>query len=314
MPLAAARERRRFLLDAARGACGAGAIGLMLALQARHARALPPLALRPPGALHEADFAAACVRCGLCVRDCPYDILTLATPEQPVTTGTPYFVARDKPCEMCEDIPCVKACPTGALDHGLTEITKAKMGLAVLVDQENCLNHLGLRCDICYRVCPAIDKAITLEQLINPRTGRHALFIPVVHSEPCTGCGKCEKACPLPVAAIKVYPIELAKGEPGRHYRLGWVEKDKAGQPLVPADPEHRYNLPEGMRYEPGKGLTGEPGAAASAAAPGTGAAPNAVAAPAPDAAPAHTPNAAPARVPTPAPARGPRALQGNKL
>jgi len=295
-----ARERRRFLLDTAKGACGAGAVGLMLALQARQARALPPLALRPPAALRESDFAAACVRCGLCVRDCPYDILTLATPEQPVATGTPYFVARDKPCEMCEHIPCVKACPTGALDHGLSEITKAKMGLAVLVDQENCLNHLGLRCDICYRVCPALDKAITLEQQINPRTGRHALFIPVVHSEHCTGCGKCEKACPLPVAAIKVYPIELAKGEPGRHYRLGWVEKQKAegadgaGRPLVPAEPEHRYNLPEGMRYEPGKGLSAVPGAAASAPASRAG--------PVPHAAPA------------PAPTSAPRALQGDKL
>lgn len=305
---AAARARRRFLLDAAKGACGAGAVGLMLALQARQARALPPLALRPPGALAEANFAGACVRCGLCVRDCPYDILTLATPEQPVATGTPYFVARDKPCEMCEDIPCVKACPTGALDHALTEITKAKMGLAVLVDHENCLNHLGLRCDICYRVCPAIDRAITLEQQINPRTGRHALFIPVVHSDACTGCGKCEKACPLPVAAIKVYPVELAKGEPGRHYRLGWIEKDRAGRPLVPAEPEHRYNLPEGMRYEPGQGLTTESGAAQTPPTPG------AMPVPAPRSVPTPVPLSVPAPVPQSAPASAPRAFQGDKL
>jgi ferredoxin len=91
---------------------------------------------------------------------------------QPVATGTPYFVARSKPCEMCEDIPCVKACPTGALDHDLTDINQAKMGLAVLVDHETCLNFLGLRCDVCYRVCPVIDKAITLETQHNPRTGR----------------------------------------------------------------------------------------------------------------------------------------------
>jgi formate hydrogenlyase subunit 6/NADH:ubiquinone oxidoreductase subunit I len=41
---------------------------------------------------------------------------------------------------MCEDIPCVKACPTGALDHSLKDINKSKMGLAVLVDHETCLN------------------------------------------------------------------------------------------------------------------------------------------------------------------------------
>ena len=41
------------------------------------------------------------------------------------------------------------------------------MGLAVLIDQENCLNFLGLRCDVCYRVCPVIDKAITLDPQTN---------------------------------------------------------------------------------------------------------------------------------------------------
>jgi MauM/NapG family ferredoxin protein len=85
----------------------------------------------------------ACIRCGLCVRDCPFDILHLAKPEEPMSTGTPYFVARQLPCEMCEDIPCVKACPTGALDHSLKDINKSKMGLAVLVDHETCLNFLG---------------------------------------------------------------------------------------------------------------------------------------------------------------------------
>ncbi len=201
------------------------------------------------------------------MRDCPYDILSLAKPEEPVASGTPYFVARQAACEMCPDIPCVKACPTGALDGKLTDIDQARMGLAVLVDQENCLNFLGLRCEICYRACPLIDKAITLEQQVNTRTGQHARFIPVVHADACTGCGKCERACPLEAAAaIKVYPVELARGEPGKHYRLGWVEKDKAGAPLVPPDPKHEYNLPEGLRYESGRGLS--PGGAAASAVP----------------------------------------------
>ncbi len=70
------------------------------------------------------------------------------------------------------------------------------MGLAVLVDQENCLNFQGLRCDVCYRECPKIDEAITLELERNTRTGKHARFLPTVHSDACTGCGKCKKyAC-----------------------------------------------------------------------------------------------------------------------
>ena len=221
--------RRQFIFDTAKMACGVGAFGLGLGYVGKQAVALPAGAIRPPGAGPEEDFLGACIRCGLCVRDCPYDILKLAMPQQPVATGTPFFVARTKPCEMCEDIPCVKACPTGALDHALTDIHKAKMGLAVLVDHETCLNFLGLRCDVCYRVCPVIDKAITLDLQHNERTGKHAMFLPTVHSDACTGCGKCEASCVLEVSAIKVYPVKLAKGELSAHYRLGWEEKRKAG-------------------------------------------------------------------------------------
>ncbi|WP_291853318.1 4Fe-4S dicluster domain-containing protein, partial [Accumulibacter sp.] len=146
--------RRQFVVDSARLLCGVGIVGLCLAGYSKQALAKPPLAIRPPGAGPEEAFLGACIRCGMCVRDCPYHILELARPEAPVATGTPYFRARSGPCEMCEDIPCVKACPTGALDHGLTDINQSRMGLAILSDQETCLNFLGLRCDVCYRVCP----------------------------------------------------------------------------------------------------------------------------------------------------------------
>ncbi|MBN8477511.1 MAG: ferredoxin-type protein NapG [Burkholderiales bacterium] len=264
--------RRQFVLDAAKMACGIGFAAGGLALYAKQSKALPPDALRPPGALAETAFQSACIRCGLCVRDCPYKTLDLAKPESNVATGTPYFNARTVPCEMCEDIPCVKACPTGALDHSLTDIRKAKMGLAVIVDQETCLNYLGMRCDVCHRVCPLIDKAITLDPEHNTRTGKHTRFIPVVHSEHCTGCGKCEKACVLEEAAIKVLPFALAKGALGKHYRLGWKEKERSGESLVPADTPHQYNLPEGYRYElGGRGLVrDEPALSTLPPAPGT--------------------------------------------
>jgi ferredoxin-type protein NapG len=226
-------NRRRFLENAAKGGTAIACTGLAIGLFGDRSRALPATAIRPPGALPEGDFLSACVRCGLCVRDCPYDTLKLADLLDEPAAGTPYFKARSVPCEMCEDIPCVAACPTGALDPGLTEIEKAKMGLAVLIDQENCLNFQGLRCDVCYRVCPLIDEAITLELSHNRRTEAHALFIPTVHSAACTGCGKCEKSCVLEEAAIKVLPLHLAKGELGAHYRWGWKEKEKAGEALI---------------------------------------------------------------------------------
>jgi len=227
--------RRRFLVQVS-AAGGAALIGLGLGVHARQAAALPAFAVRPPGALHEAEFLGACVRCGLCVRACPYDTLKLSALGDGVAPGTPYFEPRKVACEMCPDIPCVKACPTGALDHALEDIAAARMGLAVLIDHETCLNYNGLRCDVCYRVCPLIDKAITLDMQRNARTGMHAMFLPVVHSDACTGCGKCERACVLESAAIKVLPIEQAKGELGHHYRLGWEEKARAGRSLLPQD------------------------------------------------------------------------------
>ena len=253
-------SRRRFLVDTARTVSGVLLFGLGVGLYAKRSESRPATAIRPPGAGPERDFLGACIRCGLCVRDCPYDTLKLARPEEPVATGTPFFEARKIPCEMCEDIPCVQACPTGALDKNLTNIDDARMGLAVLIDQENCLNFLGLRCDVCYRVCPLIDKAITLEPRHNVRSGKHAIFIPVVHSDACTGCGKCEHACVLDQAAIKVLPDKLAKGELGRHYRVGWKEKQRAGRSLVTPDAEHQYNLPEGVEYDyEGEGLKMKP-------------------------------------------------------
>lgn len=252
-------SRRRFLTDMATTACGVGLFGLGVGLYSQRANSLPAVAIRPPGALPEEDFLAACTRCGLCVRDCPYDMLKLAEVGDDVPLGTPYFIAREAGCEMCEDIPCVPVCPTGALDHNLTNIDDARMGLAVVSDQETCIAFLGLRCEVCFNICPVRGKAITLEMQHNPRSGKHALFIPVVHSEACTGCGKCEEACILDEAAIKVLPARLAKGELGEHYRVGWEEKAKAGEALVTPDIEHRYTLPEGMRYDhAGEGLIRE--------------------------------------------------------
>jgi ferredoxin-type protein NapG len=244
------QTRRAVLAGAVRGACAVGVLGALLAIPAR--RRAEAVALRPPGAIAEKDFTAACVRCGLCVKDCPYDTLKLSDIGDGPTLGTPFFNARAVPCEMCEHIPCVAACPTGALDKGLSNINNAKMGVAVLVGQETCLNFLGLRCDVCYRVCPRIGEAITLEISHNTRTAKHAFFIPTVHTAKCTGCGKCERACVLDEAAIKVLPQSLATGQLGKHYRLGWEEKKKAGGSLVEPSPEVEVRGMEGVEMTPG--------------------------------------------------------------
>jgi ferredoxin-type protein NapG len=167
--------------------------------------------LRPPGALDEKRFLGACVRCGKCAQACPYKSIRLAGPESGAGIGTPHIVAREEPCYLCPDLPCIKACPSGALDRELNDIEKVRMGTAVIVDRENCLSIRGLRCEVCYRQCPLIDKAITIEPRHNDRTGTHSIMEPVVHREKCVGCGICEKTCvrEKPVIVVQRIPPKL---------------------------------------------------------------------------------------------------------
>ena len=217
----AAHSRREFLVKIGQGAALAATGGLVWSYLLKQQARATPFAIRPPGSLPEPDFNARCIKCGQCVDACPYDTLRLATADAGVPIGTPYFIPKQIPCYMCEDIPCLKACPTGAIDPSLENINDSRMGLAV-IDIENCLSWQGLRCEICFRECPLQGKAISVEH--HPRRiSKHAMFVPLVHSSDCTGCGICEKACPTQKAAIRVVQPELVQGQIGEHYHLGWT-------------------------------------------------------------------------------------------
>lgn len=229
-------ERRRFLLNTIRS-LGLAAVGGFVWSGFIDAGRSAPLTLRPPGALPEKEFLAKCIKCGLCVEACPYKTLLLARPGDGKQIGTPYFLPREKPCYMCRDIPCVPVCPTAALDRTLVtekdetgrerfNINLARMGLAV-IDRDTCIAFSGIQCDACYRVCPRIDKAITVEYTRNERTGKHARLVPVAHSEACTGCGICERACVTQKASVFVLPRNIVMGESSSRYVKGWDEKDE---------------------------------------------------------------------------------------
>lgn len=188
-------SRRLFLKGSTLAALGLALGGVSVAAVYLRPAQAREFYLRPPGAIDEKRFMAACVRCGKCAQACPYKSIVMAGGEAGVGIGTPHIVPRETPCYLCSDLPCVKVCPSGALDKGLKEIEKVAMGTAVIVDREGCLSIRGLRCEVCYRQCPLIDKAITIENRHNTRTGEHTIMEPVIHKDKCVGCGICEKVC-----------------------------------------------------------------------------------------------------------------------
>ncbi len=217
---------RREVLGILSLALGVGTLGLGTASGVEHAR------IRPPAALSEKEFLSKCLRCGLCAEACPFDTLKLASfCDSGIANGTPFFIPREIPCYMCEDIPCVVACPSDALDKSLVSkddklnIKSAKMGVAV-IDAERCIAYAGIQCDACVRNCPVMDKALRIDYRHNNRTEKHALLVPVVDSDHCTGCGKCEFACVTKKAAISIVERERVIGEANDNYVKGWIEGD----------------------------------------------------------------------------------------
>ncbi|MGE4420487.1 MAG: ferredoxin-type protein NapG [Sulfurimonas sp.] len=224
--------KRRLFLQKVLYGVGYASIGTIFwsaYLSKSHAKSL---LLRPPGALLEKDFITTCIRCGMCVNACPFDVLQLATISKNTPIGTPYFTPRENACRLCPDIPCTTACPTDALDlklltkNDLLSINNAKMGLAT-VNTQSCLAYLGLQCTMCIRACPLADVAIVLKNERNPRTGMHAFLTPVVNPNHCTGCGSCEMACPTNIASIKVFPLFISESDIGSHYIVGWKKEDE---------------------------------------------------------------------------------------
>ena len=237
-------KRRNFLTQIAQATAASAVAGTIVGAFVEENKN-KPLSLRPPGALKEEEFLKTCIRCGLCVEACKNrenkviidgnEIVTLklASPGDNAPIGTPFFIARTGPCFMCDDIPCMYACPTGALtpkecenDKGEVAIDYAKMGVAV-IDPSSCIAFWGLQCTACYRACPEMDKAIKIEWKKNERTGKHAYRIPVVDEKYCTGCGMCEMACVTEKAAIKIFPREVFLGKAGDRYVKGWDKQDQ---------------------------------------------------------------------------------------
>lgn len=166
----------------------------------------------PPGAMSLKNFYRHCTACQLCVSVCPNHVLrpsagldTLMQPEMSYERG----YCRPE-CTKCSDV-----CPAGAiLPVSAEEKSSIQIGHAVWI-KSNCIPVTdGVKCGNCARHCPT--GAI---QMV-PFRGRHRyrgghsedagndrpeVFIPVINTERCIGCGACENLCPArPFTAIYV--------------------------------------------------------------------------------------------------------------
>ena len=151
--------------------------------------------LRPPGAVEELAFVTRCTRCDECIKVCPHIAIRGAGPDMGLALGSPVIIPREKPCYLCEDFPCIKACKESALIMPAKK-EEVRMGLAT-IDKEKCIAGGFINCQSCVIACPIIGAVEMVE-------GK-----PVIHEELCTGCGLCENTC-LTVnnaCAIRVTPF-----------------------------------------------------------------------------------------------------------
>ncbi|HEX5633941.1 MAG TPA: 4Fe-4S dicluster domain-containing protein [Gemmatimonadales bacterium] len=140
--------------------------------------------LRPPGALPEMAFLAACTRCGDCARACPVQAIVKVPPEGGLAAGTPFIDAAMQACVACPDMPCAAACPTDALTVPAAGWAGYRIGVLEFLP-ERCITYQNITCRACAEACPVGEAALVIDDAGHP----------VLRAEGCVGCGACLRAC-----------------------------------------------------------------------------------------------------------------------
>jgi ferredoxin-type protein NapG len=134
------KERRKFLRSIALtvGVTGISLLGMVPVIGKWVER------LRPPGALNERHFLAACIKCGQCVQVCPVEAIKLGDLVDGLGVGVPHIEPREQACDFsCDGLQCVLACPTGALIHEISFESQVDMAVAQVVNPSTCLAVQG---------------------------------------------------------------------------------------------------------------------------------------------------------------------------
>jgi ferredoxin-type protein NapG len=118
--------------------------------------------------------------------------IRLLESDDPRLSGTPFIDPQMQACVVCEDLACMKVCPTGALQSVPRHLIH--IGVAE-VRQDVCVRKHGDDCRLCVEKCPIGATAIHLAE------GSGEV---VVREEGCVGCGVCEMYCPTEPRAIVI--------------------------------------------------------------------------------------------------------------
>ena len=146
-------------------------------------RVAPRVHFRPPGALPEAAFLAACTRCDYCIEVCPVRAIVAAPTAAGLAAGTPVILPEAEPCIACDGMFCAQVCPTGALLPPVDGWLRERLGELAL-DSRRCIAFQNIECGVCERVCPIGPAALEADARGRPAIG-----------PACVGCGVCVKAC-----------------------------------------------------------------------------------------------------------------------
>lgn len=136
----------------------------------------PKAEVRPPWALTEVAFVAACTRCAACLTACPQGIVVAGD------GGYPTIDFGRGECTFCGD--CAAVCEPRALRRA----DAAAPWNYVAHISEDCLPKRGVECRICGDFCEA--RAIRFQ----PAAG--GAWLPVIEPAACTACGACVAPCP----------------------------------------------------------------------------------------------------------------------
>lgn len=188
--------------------------------------------LRPPGAQEEKKFLALCVRCGLCMKVCPTNVLQPAVLESGMEGMfsprlSPRLVFEQTYCEQNCTL-CGQVCPSGAIRHLLPEVKRKTVIGKAYFDHKLCLPWAkGVACIRCEEMCPLEEKAIKIQKEYDAldENGLNVLIQqPRVDRNLCVGCGICESNCPINTqnnqiqgpAGIRVFRADAA--DPGTEF------------------------------------------------------------------------------------------------